>query len=180
MRRTVAKLAMNKATFLSLSNQMTEQLGALWEGQRPAPGCRRRPTTGLQAALQLCWLGPSSPPARPCPAPTPARSLRSRALPAAMTRVAGSLAKSGEVLKLVNGLMKVPQLQKTMIEMSRGAAGWAAGWRAGLQHEQGRSAAGQRCHPCTAPTAPTLPCPAAFQRTDPFLQRWPRRASLTR
>lgn len=29
MRRTVGKLAMNKATFLSLSNQMTEQLGAL-------------------------------------------------------------------------------------------------------------------------------------------------------
>lgn len=28
MRRTVGKLAMNKATFLSLSNQMTEQLGA--------------------------------------------------------------------------------------------------------------------------------------------------------
>jgi hypothetical protein len=28
MRRTVTKLAMQKATFLSLSNQMTEQLGA--------------------------------------------------------------------------------------------------------------------------------------------------------
>ena len=30
MRRTVTKLAMNKATFLALSNQMTEQLGARW------------------------------------------------------------------------------------------------------------------------------------------------------
>jgi hypothetical protein len=29
MRRTVTKLAVNKATLLSLSNQMTEQLGAL-------------------------------------------------------------------------------------------------------------------------------------------------------
>ncbi|PRW57435.1 vacuolar sorting-associated 24-like protein 1-like [Chlorella sorokiniana] len=63
MRRTVTKLAVNKATFLALSNQMTEQL--------------------------------------------------------AMTRVAGSLAKSGEVMKLVNNLMKVPQLHKTMVEMSR-------------------------------------------------------------
>lgn len=63
MRRTVTKLAVNKATFLSLSNQMTEQL--------------------------------------------------------AMTRVAGALTNSGEVLKLVNNLMKVPQLQRTMVEMSR-------------------------------------------------------------
>ncbi|KAL4452152.1 hypothetical protein ABPG75_007814 [Micractinium tetrahymenae] len=63
MRRTVGKLAMNKATFLSLSNQMTEQL--------------------------------------------------------AMTRVAGALTKSGEVMKLVNSLMRVPQLSRTMAEMSR-------------------------------------------------------------
>jgi hypothetical protein len=61
-----------------------------------------------------------------------------------MTRVAGSLAKSGEVLKLVNNLMKVPQLQRTMMEMSKGE--WAgmrlwgglharldgAGWRFSL------------------------------------------------
>ncbi|PSC71154.1 vacuolar sorting-associated 24-like protein 1-like [Micractinium conductrix] len=63
MRRTITKLAVNKATFLSLSNQMTEQL--------------------------------------------------------AMTRVAGALGKSGEVMKLVNNLMRVPALQKTMVEMSR-------------------------------------------------------------
>ena len=37
-----------------------------------------------------------------------------------MTRVAGSLQKSGEVMKLVNGLMKVPALQRTMMDMSRG------------------------------------------------------------
>jgi hypothetical protein len=43
------------------------------------------------------------------------------ALPlAAMTRVAGALTKSGEVMKLVNNLMKVPQLQRTMVEMARG------------------------------------------------------------
>lgn len=37
MRRTVTKLAMNKATFMALSNQMTEQLGVhrLLQG-----GCR--------------------------------------------------------------------------------------------------------------------------------------------
>ena len=38
-----------------------------------------------------------------------------------MTRVAGALSKSGEVLKLVNSLVKVPQLQRTMVEMARGA-----------------------------------------------------------
>ena len=37
-----------------------------------------------------------------------------------MTRVAGTLQKSGEVMKLVNGLMKVPALQRTMMDMSRG------------------------------------------------------------
>lgn len=39
---------------------------------------------------------------------------------AAMARVAGSLQKSGEVMSLVNGLIKVPELQKTMAAMSRG------------------------------------------------------------
>ena len=36
MRKTVTKLAVNKATFMALSNQMTEQLGALLQpsGQR--------------------------------------------------------------------------------------------------------------------------------------------------
>ncbi|KAI3438053.1 hypothetical protein D9Q98_000496 [Chlorella vulgaris] len=63
MRRTVTKLAMNKATFMALSNQMTEQL--------------------------------------------------------AMTRVAGALSKSGEVMKLVNNLVKVPELQRMMVGMSR-------------------------------------------------------------
>lgn len=63
MRRTVTKLAVNKASMLALSNQMTEQL--------------------------------------------------------AMARVAGSLQKSSEVMSLVNGLIKVPELQRTMAAMSR-------------------------------------------------------------
>jgi Snf7 len=37
----------------------------------------------------------------------------------AMVRVAGSLSKSAEVMKLVNGLMKAPQLNATMMQMSR-------------------------------------------------------------
>jgi hypothetical protein len=37
-----------------------------------------------------------------------------------MTRVAGALTKSGEVMKLVNNLMKVPQLQRTMVDMAKG------------------------------------------------------------
>ena len=32
MRKTVTKLAVNKATFMALSNQMTEQLGAALRG----------------------------------------------------------------------------------------------------------------------------------------------------
>lgn len=40
-----------------------------------------------------------------------------------MTRVAGALTKSGEVMKLVNSLMRVPQLSRTMAEMSRGEGG---------------------------------------------------------
>jgi hypothetical protein len=42
-----------------------------------------------------------------------------------MTRVAGALSKSGEVMKLVNNLVKVPELQRMMVGMSRGeGAAW--------------------------------------------------------
>lgn len=37
----------------------------------------------------------------------------------AMVRVAGSLQKSNDVMKLVNESMKLPELQKTMMEMSK-------------------------------------------------------------
>lgn len=39
---------------------------------------------------------------------------------AAMLRVSGSLQKSGEVMKLVNDTIKLPEMQKTMFEMSKG------------------------------------------------------------
>lgn len=39
---------------------------------------------------------------------------------AAMLRVSGSLQKSGEVMKLVNDSLKLPEMQKTMFEMSKG------------------------------------------------------------
>ncbi|KAK2079210.1 hypothetical protein QBZ16_002901 [Prototheca wickerhamii] len=58
IRRTIGKLAMNKATMISLQTQLSEQL--------------------------------------------------------AMANVAGTLGKSSEVMKLVNGLLKLPQLQTTM------------------------------------------------------------------
>lgn len=38
----------------------------------------------------------------------------------AMANVAGTLGKSSEVMKLVNGLLKLPQLQTTMREMAQG------------------------------------------------------------
>ncbi len=52
MRRTVTKLAMNKATFLALSNQMTEQLGALQAagGRQAAAWPRPMPALGACAA----------------------------------------------------------------------------------------------------------------------------------
>jgi charged multivesicular body protein 3 len=39
----------------------------------------------------------------------------------AMVRVAGTLQRSGEVMKLVNESLRMPELQRTMMEMSRGA-----------------------------------------------------------
>ena len=40
----------------------------------------------------------------------------------AMIRVAGTLGKSTEVMKGVNKLMKIPELQKSMMEMSKGGS----------------------------------------------------------
>ena len=39
-----------------------------------------------------------------------------------MVRVAGTLQRSTEVMKLVNESLKLPQMQRTMMEMSRGGA----------------------------------------------------------
>ena len=39
---------------------------------------------------------------------------------AAMVRVSGSLQKSVDVMKLVNDTLKLPELQRTMMEMSKG------------------------------------------------------------
>lgn len=68
-----------------------------------------------------------------CP---PARAPLARC--AAMTRVAGALTKSGEVMKLVNSLMRVPQLSRTMAEMSRGKG-----------RQGGSAAGGFHCVPST-------------------------------
>lgn len=129
MRRTVAKLAMNKATFLALSNQMTEQLGAAGLGGSSVSLPARWPCLpGVHAPLLLLPLPPGSH-RIDCPGRAPSlSSVLPPRHPAAMTRVAGSLAKSGEVMKLVNNLMKVPQLHKTMVEMSRGGAAAAEAW----------------------------------------------------
>lgn len=40
-----------------------------------------------------------------------------------MLRVAGTLSKSTEVMKQVNTIIKAPELQKTMMEMSKGKSG---------------------------------------------------------
>lgn len=39
-----------------------------------------------------------------------------------MVRVAGALQQSAKVMTIVSDLMKVPQLQQTMMEMSKGVA----------------------------------------------------------
>lgn len=53
MRRTVTKLAMNKATFLSLSNQMTEQLGGCRQGAAGRHGAAGG------ACSHLLWMPPA-------------------------------------------------------------------------------------------------------------------------
>jgi hypothetical protein len=42
-----------------------------------------------------------------------------------MIKVAGHLAKSSEVMKLVNDMIKLPVLRQTMMEMSKGGASGA-------------------------------------------------------
>jgi hypothetical protein len=39
-----------------------------------------------------------------------------------MLRVSGTLQKSTDVMKLVNDTLKLPEMQKTMFEMSKGGA----------------------------------------------------------
>ena len=167
MRRTVTKLAMNKATFLSLSNQMTEQLGAWGLRGRGAAymGGQRRKCGRVAAAQAQTPPGPQAQPLRAvhCPSLRPAQPPPpAPPLPcaAAMTRVAGSLAKSGEVLKLVNSLMKVPQLHRTMVEMSRGARGR----RASLAAAAGGPGAAASLRPRPSSGALTAPRPACCPR----------------
>lgn len=75
MRRTVTKLAMNKATFLSLSNQMTEQLGAWGLRGRGAAymGGQRRKCGRVAAAQAQTPPGPQAQPLRAvhCPSLRP-------------------------------------------------------------------------------------------------------------
>ena len=39
-----------------------------------------------------------------------------------MIKVAGAMSKSTEVMKSITSLMKIPDMQKSMMEMSKGAA----------------------------------------------------------
>lgn len=120
-----------------------------WEAGGPALG--RAGSLGAGSTAQLRWAA-----AAPFPLALVAP------LPAAMARVAGSLQKSGEVMALVNGLIKVPELQKTMAAMSRGECGGRAGMRA---WRGGRWAADDLCPlrrttetPTSAPAVPSPSC----------------------
>jgi len=46
-----------------------------------------------------------------------------------MVKVAGHLQKSTQVMKMVNDTLKMPEIQRTMMEMSKGGLGCG-----GLQH----------------------------------------------
>ena len=106
---------MNKAQMISIGNALSEQLGEGMIRRRHAarqahacppgfsPMLRSLPTRRAYAAAQHA--------APPCPT-----------IPAAMVRVAGTLQRSTEVMKLVNESLKLPQMQRTMMEMSRGGA----------------------------------------------------------
>jgi charged multivesicular body protein 3 len=93
-----------------------------------------------------------------------------------MVRVAGTLSKSNEVMRLVNESLKLPELQRTMMEMSRGEAGGAgarfaaccrprfaarhaaARWRVGAQRPRSPT------HPPALSPRPRPPVIAEMQR----------------
>ncbi len=96
-RRAVVRLHTNKAQLMSVGNALTEQLGTALPF----------PVMSLPDVLPL-----SVPPSETCcPCPLPH---------AAMIKVAGAMAKSTDVMKEVSKMMKIPQLQKDMVEMSKG------------------------------------------------------------
>lgn len=124
IRRTVGKLAVNKATMISLSTQLSEQLGEAWvhapvhvlhmESTQFTQGCVQH--AGLNVVPLL--LGSAGP--RPAPTRHAPHTLARPSPLEAMASVAGTLSKSSEVMKLVNSLTKIPQMQATMREMSKG------------------------------------------------------------
>ena len=121
------------------------------EGARTKGGlraCTRLQRRSRQLAGQPALGPPRSLTQQACPPPPPPS-------PSAMTRVAGALGKSGEVMKLVNNLMRVPALQKTMVEMSRGGRRRRGQHRTG---EAGRDMSGIRSR--LPPPSPVRPARA--------------------
>ncbi len=58
--------------------------------------------------------------------PSGSSLLKSCSFASAMAKVSGTLAKSGEVMKTVNDLIKVPEMMRSMQELSKG--GRSAFW----------------------------------------------------
>ncbi len=122
-RKAISRLYVNKAHMLSLNTALTEQLGKRGGGC----GGRAGQDEGLAAKLNgSCVLCPSGCHCGPT-AVLFTDDLTRRCnrfvlcdLAAAMLRVAGTLSKSTEVMKQVNTIIKAPELQKTMMEMSKG------------------------------------------------------------
>ncbi len=135
-RKAISRIATNMAQLMSVNNALVEQLGAgaaapRWRqdmclGQRTRQllhdrrDCSRSAAAAAAAAAARV-VQPHAHVACAATLPNTGPSRCCTPVPAAMLKVAQTLGKSTEVMKLVNQLMKMPEMQKTMVEMSKGA-----------------------------------------------------------
>lgn len=125
-RKAVGRIYTNKAHMQSLSTALTEQLGKpglLDAALALRSPCARRSVKALLRVRRCVSRGQNSSRSVGIWNSRPSNKQQNSFVPrtpAAMLRVAGTLSKSTEVMKEVNTIIKAPELQKTMVEMSKG------------------------------------------------------------
>lgn len=78
-----------------------------------------------------------------------------------MVKVAGSLQRSSDVMKLVNESMRLPEMQKTMMEMGKGSVHVQQPWRLLCAWVQTSCAHAQLVYPTLA----NYPCVPLIRQT---------------